>query len=128
MIYRRSQSEMPATNEEVNAAIQEGIKITFLTTPLKIAKLEEKLALTCVHMQLGELDESGRRRSIPIDGSDFTIGLDTIIIAIGQMPDVPTAFSMKTNADSTIQVNAKTLATDRKGVWAGGDVPMVLLR
>jgi NADPH-dependent glutamate synthase beta subunit-like oxidoreductase len=121
IIYRRSQSEMPATNEEVNAAIQEGIKITFLTTPLKIAKLEEKLALTCVHMQLGELDESGRRRSIPIDGSDFTIGLDTIIIAIGQMPDVPAAFSMKTNADSTIQVNAKTLATDRKGVWAGGD-------
>jgi NADPH-dependent glutamate synthase beta subunit-like oxidoreductase len=122
IIYRRSQTEMPASNEEVNAAIQEGIKITFLTTPVKISRKDDKINLTCIRMKLGEIDASGRRRPVPINGSEFSDGFNQVIAAIGQMPNVPITFSLKTNPDSTLQVNPKTLAASREGVWAGGDV------
>lgn len=121
IIYRRSQTEMPASDDEVNAAIQEGIKITFLATPVKISKRNDKINLTCIRMKLGEIDESGRRRPVPIKGSEFSTSYDKIIAAIGQMPDVPGTFSIKTNADNTLQVDHKTLAASRQGVWAGGD-------
>ena len=121
IIYRRSQDEMPAGNDEVNAAIQEGIKITFLATPAKISKLNGKLKLDCNRMELGEIDETGRRRSVPIEGSQFSASYDTIIVAIGQTVDLPADFSLETNADNTLQVEIKTLETSRNGVWAGGD-------
>lgn len=121
MIYRRSQTEMPASTEEVNAAIQEGIKITFLAAPVKITKVDGRLNLTSKKIELGEVDESGRRRPVPVKGSDFTTTFDTVIAAIGQIPDVPESFSLRTNSDNTVYVDAKTLATSRMGVWAGGD-------
>ena len=121
VIYRRSQTEMPASNDEVNAAIQEGVKITFLANPVKISKLNGKLSLTCVRMELGEVDKSGRRQPVPIKGSEYSTGFDTIIAAVGQTVDLPSTFSLNANADSTLQVDKKTLATGRTGVWAGGD-------
>ena len=121
VIYRRSQTEMPAGNDEVNAAIQEGVKITFLAAPVKISQLNGKLSLTCVRMELGEVDKSGRRQPVPVKGSEFTTSFDTIIAAVGQTVDLPATFSLNTNADSTLQVDKKTLATSRNGVWAGGD-------
>jgi NADPH-dependent glutamate synthase beta subunit-like oxidoreductase len=121
VIYRRSQTEMPAGDDEVNAAIQEGVKITFLANPVKIAKLNGKLSLTCIRMELGEIDESGRRRPVPIKGSEYSASFDTIIAAIGQTVDIPAVFSLKTNEDNNLQADKKTLATNLNGVWAGGD-------
>jgi NADPH-dependent glutamate synthase beta subunit-like oxidoreductase len=121
IIYRRSQTEMPASDDEVNVAIQEGIKITFLAGPVKISKLSDKISLNCIRMKLGEIDQSGRRRPVPIKGSEFSKSYDKIIAAIGQTPDVPSTFSVKTNADNTLQVDNSTLAASRQSVWAGGD-------
>jgi len=73
-------------------------------------------------MRLGEPDASGRRRPEPIKGSEFTMDFDSIIAAIGQNPDIPAEFTLKTGRGNTIQVDAKTMATSRVGVWAGGDV------
>jgi len=72
-------------------------------------------------MELGEPDASGRRRPIPIKGSEFTTEFDSIIAAIGQVPDIPTEFNLKLGRGNTIQANAETLATSMNGVWAGGD-------
>jgi len=121
IIYRRSQTEMPASNEEVNGAIQEGVTITFLASPIKISQQKGKLNLTCVKMELGEIDEDGRRRPVPVAGSEFSASYDTIISAIGQVCELPADFNIQTNNASTVQADGKTLATERAGVWAGGD-------
>jgi formate dehydrogenase beta subunit len=121
ILYRRTRAEMPASPEEVEAALEEGIKINFLTGHVKVSRKDGHLALTCNRMELGEPDASGRRRPVPIKGSEFDIELDTIIGAIGQAPDIPTGFKVKTARGNTIQTDAATLATSRKGVWAGGD-------
>ena len=121
VIYRRSQTEMPAGDDEVNAAIQEGVKITFLAAPNKISKLNGKLSVTCIRMELGEVDKSGRRQPVPIKGSEYSTSFDTIIAAVGQTVDLPATFSLNTNADNTLRVDAKTLAASRNGVWCGGD-------
>ena len=75
IIYRRTRAEMPASPEEVEAALEEGIEIVFLAAPLKISRSNGKLSLTCNRMELGEPDASGRRRPVPIKGSEFTTGL-----------------------------------------------------
>jgi NADPH-dependent glutamate synthase beta subunit-like oxidoreductase len=121
ILYRRTRAEMPASPEEVEAALEEGIKIDFLTGHLKVSRKDGHLTLTCNRMELGETDASGRRRPVPIKGSEFDLELDVIIGAIGQVPDIPEGFMVKTARGNTIQTDAKTLATSRKGVWAGGD-------
>jgi glutamate synthase (NADPH/NADH) small chain len=127
IVYRRSKKEMPARLEEIENAEEEGIKFKFLTTPVKF--LGDKsgwiTGMECIAMQLGEPDESGRRRPIPIEGSEFVIEVDAVVIAIGQTPNPViqrTTKGLQTTRWGTIVVNEKTGKTSRKRVYAGGDV------
>ena len=126
ILYRRTRSEMPAFEEEIESAIEEGIDIKFLVLPTKVLSNEGKVAgIECVRMKLGELDESGRRKPIVIPGSEFTIELDTLIAAIGESPDLSFLSEkdgMETSKWSTIIADERTLATSRPGIFAGGDV------
>ena len=121
IVYRRGRTEMPASDDEIEAAIQEGVAMTFLAAPVRIGKRNNKINVTCIRMKLGKMDESGRRRPVPVEGSEFSAVYDRIIVAIGQTPDIPDAFGIETNADNTLQVDRNTLAAVRQGVWAGGD-------
>lgn len=121
ILYRRSREEMPADPPEIEQAIEEGVEILFLATPTKIAREDRQLGLTCIRMELGEPDASGRRRPIPIQGSEFNMGIDTLITAIGQAPQVPDDFRLRIGRGSTIRVDPVTLSTNREGVFAGGD-------
>ena len=121
ILYRRTREEMPASAEEVEAALEEGIKIDFLTTHLKVRQENGKLVLTCNRNKLGEPDASGRRRPVPVEGSEFDTAYDVIIGAIGQRPDIPEGFGVQTGRGNTIQAEDASLLTSRKGVWAGGD-------
>jgi glutamate synthase (NADPH/NADH) small chain len=127
IVYRRSKQELPARLEEVENAEEEGIKFKFLTNPVKFLGDETGwvTGMECIAMQLGEPDDSGRRRPIPIEGSEFTMNVDTVIIAIGQTPNPiiqRTTKELKTTKWGTIVVNDKTGKTTRKRVYAGGDV------
>jgi glutamate synthase (NADPH/NADH) small chain len=127
IVYRRSREELPARLEEVENAEEEGIKFKFLTTPVKFLGDETGwvTGMECIAMQLGESDDSGRRRPIPIEGSEFVMDVDTVIIAIGQTPNPiiqRTTKGLKTTKWGTIVVNDKTGKTTRKRVYAGGDV------
>jgi formate dehydrogenase beta subunit len=121
ILYRRTRAEMPASPEEVEAALEEKIHIDFLTGHVKVSRKDGRLVLTGNRMELGEPDASGRRRPVPIKGSEFDVEYDVIIGAIGQAPDIPAGFKVKTARGNTVQADSKTLATSRKGVWAGGD-------
>ncbi len=121
IVYRRTRAEMPASPEEVEAALEEGIEIMFLAAPVHIERAGSILKLTCTRMELGEPDASGRRRPVPIRGNEFTTEFDSIIAAIGQTPDIPEGFKLKLGRGNTIQARSETLATSIKGVWAGGD-------
>jgi formate dehydrogenase beta subunit len=121
IVYRRTRAEMPASPEEVEAALEEGIKIDFLTSHLKVRREGNRLVMTCNRNELGEPDASGRRRPVPIKGSEFEVEYDTIIGAIGQRPEIPEGFKVKIGRGNTIQADDTTMATSRRGVWAGGD-------
>ena len=121
IVYRRTRVEMPASPEEVEGALHEGIKIHFLVAPSKIISRDGQLELECIRMKLGAPDASGRRRPEPIEGSEFTMDFDTVIAAIGQRPEIPKQFDLSTGRGNTIQVDPDTLTTSRKGVFAGGD-------
>ncbi|MDO8568780.1 MAG: FAD-dependent oxidoreductase [Dehalococcoidales bacterium] len=122
IIYRRTRAEMPANPEEVEGAIEEKIKLEFLSAPTKISQNNGRLQLTCVKMQLGEPDASGRRRPEPVKGSEFNTDYDTIIAAIGQVPDIPKPYGLDIDRGNIIKSDPATLATNRPGVFAGGDV------
>jgi formate dehydrogenase (NADP+) beta subunit len=135
IIYRRTRAEMPAADEEIEAALEEGIKIDLLTSHLKVTRKGDKLILTCNRNSLGEKDASGRRRPVAIKGSEFDVEYDSIIAAIGQVPDIPKGFKVQTGRNSSIHANRATLATTEKAVWAGGDavpgrdeVPLSVIR
>ncbi len=121
VIYRRTRAEMPASREEIDDALAEGVQIHFLAAPSRIISQDGKVELECIRMELGAMDASGRRRPEPIKGSEFTISFDTIIAAIGQHPEIPRQFDLATGQANVIQVDPDTLATSRKGVFAGGD-------
>lgn len=127
IVYRRSKQEMPARLEEVENAEEEGIKFKFLTTPVRFLGDESGwvAGMECIVMRLGEPDESGRRRPIPVKGSEFVMDLDTVVIAIGQTPNPiiqRTTKGLKTTRWGTLVVNEKTGKASKKGVYAGGDV------
>ena len=127
IVYRRSREEMPARIEEVENAEEEGIKFKFLTVPVRFLGDESGwvTGMECIAMKLGEPDESGRRRPIPIKGSEFVMDMDTVVIAIGQTPNPiiqRTTKGLKTTRWGTIVVKEKTGKTSKKGVYAGGDV------
>lgn len=127
IVYRRSREEMPARLEEIENAEEEGIKFVFLTVPVRFLGDEHGWVkeMECIRMRLGEPDESGRRRPVPIEGSEFTMDVDTVVIAIGQTPNPMiqrTTKGLKTTRKGTIIVNEKTARSSKKGVYAGGDV------
>jgi len=121
IVYRRTRSEMPASAEEIDGAIAEGVEVHFLAAPSRIISRNGRLELECLQMRLGEVDASGRRRPEPIDGSEFVLSFDTIIAAIGQRPEIPAPFNLTPGGGNTIQVAPDILATSREGVFAGGD-------
>jgi len=121
IIYRRTREEMPASGEEIEEALLEGVKIEFLVAPNRIEIKNGSLELTCIRMKLGAVDSSGRRRPVPIESSEFSLTFDTLIAAIGQVPEAPEKFGLPLGRGNTIQVDADTLATAREGVFAGGD-------
>ena len=121
ILYRRSREEMPADPAEVELALEEGVKIQFLVTPTRIERKNGRLSVTCVRMELGEPDDSGRRRPVPIKDSEFRKEFDTLISATGQAPQTPSDFRVSMGKGSTIQVDPFTLTTNRVGVFAGGD-------
>ncbi|MCR4286531.1 MAG: NADPH-dependent glutamate synthase [Deltaproteobacteria bacterium] len=127
IVYRRSREEMPARIEEVHHGEEEGLKFRILTNPKRfIGDKDGRLkAVECVNMELGEPDESGRRRPVEMKGSEFCIDADIAVIAIGNgaNPLIPqTTPDIKVNKWGNITVNADTGKTSKKGVFSGGDI------
>lgn len=121
VLYRRSRTEMRCSQEEVEQAEAEGVVFDFCVTPKSVVSRDGKLNVECIRMKLGEPDESGRPRPIPIKDSEFSMGFNTLILAIGQVLDSPEKFGLTVNANGAIAVDDKTLATSRSGVFAAGD-------
>ena len=125
IIYRRTRGEMPAYEEEIEAALDEGIEIEYLTAPTKvITKSGAVIGLECSKMKLGDVDDSGRRRPIPLKGSEYVIDLDTIIPAISEQPDtscLPLNHEFTVTGWNTFVVDAESLATNVPGIFAAGD-------
>ncbi|GAF95989.1 unnamed protein product, partial [marine sediment metagenome] len=121
ILYRRSQAEMPAAPGEVEQALEEGVEILFLVAPTRIKRENGRLNVTCIRMELGEPDASGRRQPVPLKDSEFNREFDTLIAAIGQAPQTPDDFRIRIGKGSTIQIDPVTLTTNRAGVFAGGD-------
>jgi len=151
LFYRRTREEMPAYEEEVEAALEEGVRIETLISPVKIRVRQEEIevalregveletlvspikihsregrlvGLECIRNRLGEVDATGRRQPVPMPGSEFKVKLDTLIVAIGEKPESEFLASMGLELDrgGRIKVDIRTLATSLKGVFAGGDL------
>ncbi len=126
LVYRRTENEMPARDDEIQNAKEEGVIFKLLAQPAKIIDDGAGFVkgLECIAMELGQPDASGRRRPMPIEGSNFILDADTVIVAIGQNPNplLPkVTVGLKTNADGTIAVD-KNFMTSIPGVFAGGDI------
>jgi len=125
VLYRRTEAEMPARLEEIHHAKEEGVKFHFLVNPVRFLGGKGVLEqVECIRMELGPPDDSGRRRPVPIEGSEFTLSVDTAIIAIGNQPHplVPrTTPGLEVSRWGTIVADADG-ATSREGVFAGGDI------
>ncbi|MDZ7816395.1 MAG: NADPH-dependent glutamate synthase [Planctomycetota bacterium] len=127
IVYRRSRKELPAREEEVENAEEEGIIFDLLTLPTRILGDERGWvrALECIKMRLGEPDSSGRRRPLPIEGSDFELEVDAVVIAIGNSPNplIPNSTKgLEIGKRGNIVADEETGKTSREGIWAGGDV------
>jgi NADH-quinone oxidoreductase subunit F len=121
VIYRRDRDQMPASPEEVEDMLQEGVKVEFLAVPVKIDRKKGKVNLTCQRMKLGKLDSDGRRKAVPVEGSEFNLMVDTVVTAIGQVSENSEKFGITVRKNNTFIVDDETLATGREGVFAGGD-------
>ncbi len=127
VVYRRSRQELPARHEEVRHAEEEGVKFMLLTAPVKYIGNDQGIlkGLECLRMQLGEPDSSGRRRPIPIEGSNFVINCDVAVVAIGNSSNpilFQTATDIKRNKWGNVEVNPETNQTSKEHVYAGGDI------
>ncbi len=127
IVYRRSKKEMPARIDEIHHAEQEGVQFHFLSTPIKYNGNEDGfvVSMECLKMELGEPDASGRRRPVPIEGSNFVMEVDTVVVAIGNSsnPLVPqTTPGLEVNKWGNIIADPETMRTSREGMWAGGDI------
>jgi len=124
ILYRRTKAEMPALAEEVDAAIDEGIDTQFLVAPIKVLTQGGKVtSLECIRMKLGDMDDSGRRRPMPIQGSEFVIKADTLILAISERPDtsyIGEGAEIRRLGENII-IDEETAMTTQPGVFAGGD-------
>jgi len=151
LLYRRTRDEMPAYEEEVEAALEEGVTIETLVSPVKIHVRQEEIeaairegveletlvspvriysregrvvGIQCIRNRLGELDASGRRKPVPVPGTEFTLQLDTLIVAIGERPQSECLAAMGLDVDKAgrVKIDPKTLATSMESVFAGGDL------
>lgn len=125
IVYRRSRQEMPANAWEVEEAEHEGIRLELLTNPIEVLSGNGRVrAVRCVRMRLGEPDATGRRRPIPIEGSEFEIECDAMVAAVAQAPEISfldPEHGLNISRAGTFSVDSATLATNRAGVFAGGD-------
>ena len=126
IVYRRSESELPARKEEVHHAKEEGVIFHILTNPVEILSDENGWVkgIKCVKMVLGEADDSGRRRPIPIEGSEFVIEVDTVIMSLGTSPNpliASTTDGLEINKWKCLVADEETGLTTKEGVYAGGD-------
>ena len=126
LIYRRSREEMPAREEEIHHAEEEGVEFVLLTNPIRILGDKNKWVsgIECQRMDLGEPDDSGRRRPVPVKGSEYIIPVQTVIEAIGQKPNPiiqSTTDGLETGNRGTVVVNDQQ-RTSREGIFAGGDL------
>jgi NADPH-dependent glutamate synthase beta subunit-like oxidoreductase len=125
IVYRRTRKEMPASDWEVDEAEEEGVKLNFLSAPTRVIGKDGKVVgLECLKMELGEPDESGRRRPVPIEGSEFTIDTDLVIAAVSQAPDMEyfkTIEGLDITRWNTFEVDPDTMETTVEGLFAGGD-------
>jgi NADH-quinone oxidoreductase subunit F len=125
ILYRRTRLDMPALKEEIQAALQEGVKLETLVSPVKILSKEGVVTgIECVRNELAKMDASGRRTPVRIAGTEFSLPIDTLIVTIGDEPDIDYIASMgiESTAWGTLRIDPQTLATSRAGVFAGGDV------
>jgi putative selenate reductase YgfK subunit len=126
IIYRRSRKEMPALEEEITKAEEEGVKIHYLVAPKRVLSKNGKVnGIECLRMELGEPDESGRPRPVPISGSEFNIEVDSVVPAIGQFSDLsflPQNKEWNINKRGSLEVDPETQTTNISGVFAGGDI------
>ncbi len=127
IVYRRSRHELPAREEEVHHAEEEGVKFRLLTNPVQYIGTDQNTikGLECIHMELGEPDDSGRRRPVPVEGSNFVIECDLAIVAIGTDPNpiiFQTTPDLERNKWGYIKVNPETNETSKEFVYAGGDI------
>ena len=127
IVYRRSRTEVPARDAEVHHAEEEGVEFFFLAAPTKFIGNEQGrvIGMECLQMELGEPDDSGRRRPVPVDGSEFELECDLVIVAVGAGANpllTQSTEGLKLNKWGYIQADPKTGKTSKKGVWAGGDI------
>ncbi|MEJ2366614.1 MAG: FAD-dependent oxidoreductase [Deltaproteobacteria bacterium] len=126
VVYRRTRKEMPASPWEIEAAEHEGIKFQFLVAPVEVVGDKGRMTgLKCLKMELGEPDASGRRRPVPIEGSDFVIEAENLIAAIGQRPDIkfiPEDSGLEITRWNTFSVDQDTFQSNVPGIFSAGDV------
>jgi len=126
LVYRRSRDEMPANKAEVDAAEEEGVRFHLLANPTCILDKDGCVSgMQCIRMELGEPDASGRRRPVPVEGSEFILEVDTVIPAIGQVADfcyMTPNCGLELSDRGTLIVDSETMAASREGLFAGGDV------
>jgi len=127
LLYRRTRTEMPARSEEIHHAEEEGVEFNFLVNPVRYIGDERGWIkeIELERMELGEPDQSGRRRPVPIQGSNFKVPVDRVIVAIGNKSNPlvqKTTPGLETTRRGTIVADLKTMATSRPGVFAGGDI------
>ncbi|MDZ4165428.1 MAG: FAD-dependent oxidoreductase [Smithellaceae bacterium] len=135
LLYRRSREEMPANPWEVEEALHEGVKLELLTAPVEVLTEDGRVrGVRCIRMELGEADESGRRRPVAVKGSEYKILADQVIAAVAQAPEISfldAGHGLEVTGRGTFGVDKKTMATSRPGVFAGGDVahgPWILIQ
>jgi formate dehydrogenase major subunit len=126
ILYRRTREEMPVDPRELEQVEDEGIKIHYLTSPIQILSMdgERVSGIRCIRNRLGEPEEDGRRRPIPIDGSEFNLDIDLLIPAVSQSPDIsflPEEIGLEISKWDRLKVNPETFETNVPGIFAGGD-------
>jgi NADH-quinone oxidoreductase subunit F len=121
ILYRRDRNEMPADEHEIAEAVAEGVGLQTLVVPQAVVRAGDAFDVTCLRVRLGEVDASGRRRPVPIEGSAFTARYDTVLSAVGQHPHVPPGWGLEVGSGERIVVEPGSLRTSVEGVFAGGD-------